>query len=45
MTLPTWCQELVLAALNQALFEPIEIYHLKYLTSLLAGYYLRMQSF
>ena len=30
--LPTWCLELVLVALNQALFEPIETCHLKYLT-------------
>ena len=32
MILPTWCLELVLSALNQALFEPIETCCLKYLT-------------
>ena len=32
MILPTWCLELVLAALNQASFEPIKTCHLKYLT-------------
>ena len=32
MILSTWCLELVLAALNQAPFEPIETCRLKYLT-------------
>ena len=32
MILPTWCLELVLAALNQAPFKPIENCRLKYLT-------------
>ena len=32
MTLPTWCLELVLVALNQASFEPIGTCRLKYLT-------------
>ena len=48
MIMPSWCLELVLAALTKVLFGPIRTCHLKYLTwknSLLVGDYLGVQNF